>query len=316
MFGFWVLSSASAGIFSLGIGQRYEGELKSYAMAHAAIPYIQKILEDDDTPKRDSLTEPMLFSADLYQPQTLDNGTFEIVYEYPNRFTGYPEKFSGILDEERKLNINTADTDILRRLFTEVAGVKEKLAEAITESVLDWRDEDNDKRDFGAEKFEYLLLKKPYDCKNGPFESLEELLLVRGMTPEILKSIRPYITVYGSGKVNLNTAPDAVLKVLGLSDAGISGIMSYRLGPDGIAGTKDDPAISDLKALSAELSAFVFMEDLNLLNNLIKGDQISVVSTAFSFTVFGKLEGYAYDTRLDVVMKKDGQILSWRENSL
>ena len=53
LFSFWVLTSATAGIFSLNVGRRFEGDMKTYALARSAIPYVQKILEDDETPKHD-----------------------------------------------------------------------------------------------------------------------------------------------------------------------------------------------------------------------------------------------------------------------
>jgi len=316
IFSFWVLSSASAGIFSLGVGRRYEGELKTYALARAAIPYVQKILEDDETPKRDGETEPMLLSQDLYQSQVVGTGSFEIYSIYPNRFTGYPDKTAGILDEERKLNINTIETDTLVRLFTIVGGLQLKVAEALADSVMDWRDVDNEKRAMGAEKFEYLLLKKPYECKNGPFESSEELLLVKGMTPAILKDIRPYVTVYGSGRVNINTATEKVLTVLGFNPSSVSGILNNRLGLDGLPGTDDDVVLANPKTIPAELAIFVSAEEANLMKSLIKKNLLGVVSDAFSFTTMGHLDSYDYTSQIDVVMKKDGEILAWRENAL
>jgi hypothetical protein len=56
----------------------------------------------------------------------------------------------------------------------------------LIDAVLDWMDEDDQKRTAGAETAEYEALQPPIGCRNGPLESLDELLLVKGMTREIL----------------------------------------------------------------------------------------------------------------------------------
>ncbi len=56
----------------------------------------------------------------------------------------------------------------------------------IADSILDWLDEDDEPRPYGAEREFYSVLPTPYAPKNGPIDSVEELLLVRGVTPELL----------------------------------------------------------------------------------------------------------------------------------
>lgn len=85
----------------------------------------------------------------------------------------------GIMDESSKLNINTATADMLLRL----PGMTPELAA----SIVDWRDPDDIVGDGGgAESQYYLQLPEPYNCKNAPFETLGELLLVKGATRELL----------------------------------------------------------------------------------------------------------------------------------
>jgi len=55
----------------------------------------------------------------------------------------------------------------------------------IVDSILDWRDENDLHRINGAENAYYQALSDPYDCKNGDFDAIEELLMVRGITPDI-----------------------------------------------------------------------------------------------------------------------------------
>ncbi len=56
----------------------------------------------------------------------------------------------------------------------------------VADSILDWLDKDDEPREFGAEVDYYATLQPPYKPSNGPIESIEQLLLVRGMTPQIL----------------------------------------------------------------------------------------------------------------------------------
>jgi general secretion pathway protein K len=91
-------------------------------------------------------------------------------------------------------------------------------------TTLSWVQGDNE----GAKNDYYLALTPPYLCKNAPFDSLDELLRVRDMTPFIfngrpanddagIKAIigmRNLLTVHGHGKININYAPSLVLQAL------------------------------------------------------------------------------------------------------
>ncbi len=118
-----------------------------------------------------------------------------------------------IYDESGKININKI-TDENKADFVQFLisyRVDRFTAETITDSLLDWVDADNLVRVRGAEKEYYASLPEPYEPRNAPFESLEELTLVRGVTPQIFENIRDYLTIYGSGKINVNFASREVL---------------------------------------------------------------------------------------------------------
>jgi hypothetical protein len=97
----------------------------------------------------------------------------------------------GLVDESAKLNLNLldelpkelqlSDEDIESWLLY-VPGMTTELIAAIR----DWIDADSDIRPGGAESETYEALQPPYAAKNGPLESLDELLLVRGVTPQLL----------------------------------------------------------------------------------------------------------------------------------
>lgn len=56
----------------------------------------------------------------------------------------------------------------------------------LADAILDWIDEDDDARPWGAEREDYQSLGMPYGPRNGPLVSLHELLLVRGVTPALV----------------------------------------------------------------------------------------------------------------------------------
>jgi len=87
-----------------------------------------------------------------------------------------------LVDESALININTVSSEVLERL----PGMEKELAEKILNSGL------------------------------RPFSSINELFLVEGMDKEKFMQFKDLITVYGTGKININTASRAVLLALGL----------------------------------------------------------------------------------------------------
>jgi len=94
----------------------------------------------------------------------------------------------GITDESAKLNLNQASEDQLLVLVRAAVGDNEEInPQEIVDAILDWRDADPTPRgENGDTEAEYYRsLDKPYRIKNGPFDTVEEMLLVKGVTPEI-----------------------------------------------------------------------------------------------------------------------------------
>jgi general secretion pathway protein K len=89
-----------------------------------------------------------------------------------------------VMDEGGKINLNRADEETLRRVLTNL-GVDGPQRDAVVDAILDWRDPDDLHRLNGAESDYYLSLSPPYTAKNGPFDTVEDLLWVRGVTPEL-----------------------------------------------------------------------------------------------------------------------------------
>ncbi len=133
-------------------------------------------------------------------------------------------------EEQKKIWINL--------LSSEEFELGEEEATAILEAIIDWIDEDDDATGFGgAESSYYQGLETPYAPRNGPMEFIEELLLVKGITPELyygteeIPGLETLVTPYGrDGKVNINTADPLVLGALSeeIEPDMVDGMLTYR----------------------------------------------------------------------------------------
>lgn len=103
-------------------------------------------------------------------------------------------------NEAGRVNLNFASRSMLR-VALDGFGLSDEDRDIIADSIQDWRDEDDFHRLNGAENDYYQSLPQPYDCKNADFDTVEELLLVRGMTPEIFYGgLSQRMTVYPDRK--------------------------------------------------------------------------------------------------------------------
>ena len=142
--------------------------LQAGAVEQGAIQYVLAHvdgLEGQVPTEADTLCEALRVGDGLFwilRPPTDDDRT----YAY------------GIVDEASKVNLNSATVDMLSNL----PGMTAEVPAAI----VDWRDPDTDITPGGAESEHYLLLADPYECKDTPLETVEELFLVRGVTKEMM----------------------------------------------------------------------------------------------------------------------------------
>jgi type II secretory pathway component PulK len=204
-------------------------------------------------------------------------------------------------NENSKLNLNAASRGELERLFA--------LAPDAAQAVIDWRDEDHDVLPQGAENEFYARRNLAYSCRNAPLESVEELMLIKGVTPELWNAVKDHVTVYGRGDVNINSAGAAVLDALGLDEAAVRAIEDYR---DGGGLFPDTASIVSRLEKSAALSA----ESQTALAGLINKRKLSVATDEFELTVRATTEANRSARRLKMVLsprQKTQSILLWRE---
>ena len=151
----------------------YNSEGREAAQAiEAARRYIGYVLKSSDTPGY--MPDPASYENEAVK---VNNATYWIIGRGDENTDGKTLTF-GLVSEASKLNLNTATLEMLEAL----PGMSAELAA----SIIDWRDPDSDPTPNGVEANYYLSLGTPYNCKNAPFETAEELRLVMGGNRDIL----------------------------------------------------------------------------------------------------------------------------------
>ena len=141
----------------------------------------------------------------------------------------------GLRDEESKLNINTlTQLRPLEQLIHAATLLDSNESSNIAAAIMDWKDSDDILNAGGAETRYYRQQQPPYAAKNKPFETLEEMLLLKGMTVEIFQKLKRHISLNADEKININTATEPVLLARGMGENLIGRIMAYRQGKDRI----------------------------------------------------------------------------------
>ncbi len=165
-----------------------------------------------------------------------------------------------IVDDSGKIDINMLNDSsgiIMKNLLVNM-GVKEETANTIVDSLLDWKDKNvGTHRLSGAGDDYYQSLPNPYKVKHGDFDTVEELMLIKGVTPEILygssegKGIINFITVYSkSPSININAAPKEVLTAI----PGITPEVA-----DTIISTREKTKILNLPEVGVPLTSMPFV---------------------------------------------------------
>jgi type II secretory pathway component PulK len=178
-------------------------------------------------------------------------------------------------DEQGYLNLNSSDPASWANM--------DCISQECQVSIIDWTDGDENVTPGGAETDYYSRLEPAYISKNSPCIALKELLFIRGVArrfyvgedlnrnsvleenerdgqlsapPDNEDSVLDLglvdiFTVYGDGKININTTSTRILSALqGLDEEVAVLVLNYRAGADGRFGTEDDMVITSSEDLS------------------------------------------------------------------
>lgn len=267
--------------------------LKAYALAQGGIELaIAKLLIDSrNFPEYDSYNEDWV----------IDNNDLEVLGIEPGSLQ------VDIIDESSKINLNMDDLYILFSFLQFLPQWNEyEEINILLDSLKDWRDEDSREELNGAENPYYLGLPNPYPCKNGKFDIPEEILLVRGMSPELF--LEDYFTTSNDEKININTVKKDILYAI-LEGKNVSGaetmanlIITYRQGDDGFEGTDDDQTFTNLNSplIPPEIQDF-----------------LKVTSSHFKISSTVTFNNSPVRKKIEVILDRKttpAKILYWREN--
>jgi general secretion pathway protein K len=195
-----------------------------------------------------------------------------------------------MVEQESKFNVNTADGELLRQILTTM-GVDAGDISGVADSIQDWIDPDDAAKPAGAESDYYQGLTPPYNAKNAPIDDIEELQLIRGITPEMFKGgsvdsdsvfthhklgfgnapgqaadypfgLRDVLTPYSSGKLNVNTAESNVVACIPEMDGNtVEAILNLRNSEgDTVTGNGVIRDINQLKSVIPNPQAFAQLQ--------------------------------------------------------
>ena len=199
--------------------RNFAGETKSYYLATAAAnrTFYRALIARDEA-KLD-------MSLDELKKEFLDGGEFSFVLVdgqwHEQMLWGQPV-WVKVDDESGKIPINLAGEGVLRHVLGNL-GLDAAETDEITAAILDWRDDDDDVRVNGAESDYYLDRPRPYVAKNARLDSLEELLLIKGISAELYRGgsedfpigLKEIFTVFNPRPaLNVRSSPREVLQAL------------------------------------------------------------------------------------------------------
>jgi general secretion pathway protein K len=298
------------------LSYRLEEKESLSLVAQAGVMQALALVSSAEEKSWSALADAWSVNEPLFKDVALQGGYYRVGYDVTDEQGNTQTRF-GLTDEERKVNVNTADAVVIERLCVAL-GIEETDAQGLAACIVDWRDKDSDvlSATSGAEDSYYRGLPDPYDAKDAPLSLPEELMLVKGMTPEFFEKLANYVTVYGSGKININTAPEPVLSALGLSQGVIRDIMSFRAGRDNVQGTADDGffdtplTITQKLAQSNALTEDEMTELANTSVALLGTESQSFLVQSRAYPRGGKVPGVT----VRAVIDNKGSILYWQEN--
>jgi general secretion pathway protein K len=165
---------------------------------------------------------------DLYKPATVNDRWLADGVAHEWRY-GEANVNVAMVDESGKIDINVVSDQLMRGVLV-AQGLSEDDAAALVDAMADWRDQDNLKRLRGAEEAEYVAAQRKYKPANAPFQTIEELKLVLGITPELYRRLEPLITTY-SRQPGINSqiaSRDVLRSVPGATDALVDAYIQQR----------------------------------------------------------------------------------------
>ena len=168
---------------SIGYINKYDNRFKASCIASSGMELAKTMLDADKmglgqfltgkTSDKNTDSYENIWALD-FPPFPLENGTLKLE----------------ISDENSKINLNAFANEFTEQTryyyMTQTFFTNMGLSRDFADIIHDWIDIDDSRMPYGAESGDYYMtLTPPYRAKNGPLDSIDELLMLKGMTPEI-----------------------------------------------------------------------------------------------------------------------------------
>lgn len=336
MISLWILAILS--LLCLGLAHRViinlklvkfqKDKMKCLYIAKAAIQKAISVLEKDATSEVDGLGELWSRGFDqkaegdgyIFKNVGVDDGFFTVSYLYDDTNSGSSVYFYGMSDEDRKININEANKELLVSLL-DILGASD--SESLADNIIYWRGDasENTKDPY------YESPQIPYPARKAPLKTIEELSLVKGFRDNLslVKECEKFFTVYTQDNlININTTRPQILKAVfmslgaesvtpGLSDRLVNDIIDFRDGDDGEA-TDDDVLISQDEIKNVIKKGLADIKETGWVNNQVF--PFTVKSNLFRIDVSAGLNNSKISKKVTVIIdrsKQPLQIRYWHE---
>lgn len=231
-----------------GITSYSRKRLKAQYLARAGVEWAKIILvksgEEQDEEVLDDGDQVAVQAVRLSRGMAITGLTREL---------GDGEVIIDIVPEEGRRNVNKLSDEDWEEILDQ-ANIPEERWDELIDCFTDWVDPNDEHQLNGAESDDPFYEERGYECKNGPLDTIDELLLIKGFDEAVVYGAPPasedenpilgiaqWLTVWGSGQVNVNTASREVLMtVSGIDEFGVDDIISGRAGFDQEFNTRDD----------------------------------------------------------------------------
>ena len=269
------------------ITSHYRKRVKADYLARAGVEWAKLLFDrrqDADPSLPDDQVDDVMLNAEHLSRgmgitgfrQELGDGTFTV----------------DILPEEGRRNVNKLTREEWEEILDE-GGVPVERWDELIDCFTDWTDANDEHEVNGAEADDAFYVQRGYAPKNGPVDSIDEMLLIKGFDEKILYGGMPdtkerdaqpmlgiakWLTTWGNGKVNANTASREVLmSIPGITDDEVDSIIDGRVGDDGTLGTRDDgyatlDELFSVVALPADLRKSLSVKDLTYVRVVSVGE--------------------------------------------
>ncbi|MBA4150284.1 MAG: helix-hairpin-helix domain-containing protein [Verrucomicrobia bacterium] len=193
--------------------------IQAHYLALAGVEKAKALIYHDMLTRRNTATShtgDVYDNAKDFQDVEMGRGRFRVFR--PGQSDEVEETIFGVTDEERFLNVNTMSAEELTKL--------DGMTPEVVAAIMDWRDGDNAVSPGGAEAEYYATLQPPRLPRNGPFQTIRELLMVRGVSQDLLFGEMGWatmMTAHSSGR-NLNASGNARVNIQSADERTLTGV--------------------------------------------------------------------------------------------